>query len=255
MTDIALAVENLSYVYADGTAALTDINFAIRRGERVALVGANGAGKSTLQRHFNGLLQPSQGQVWVENLPVVPKHCGQIRQWVGMAFQNPDDQLFMPTVAEDIAFGLKNFGVPLSECPQLVEKALLAVDLDPSYYAHRYPEHLSGGEKKRVAIAGILALNPRILVLDEPSAQLDPQARKRLMALLQRLPVTQIIATHDLDLALELCDRTLVLHRGRLVYDGDTQTVMGDETFLQQRGLESPLSFRRPYCALKDGNN
>jgi len=250
--DYALTVENLSYIYADGTQALHDINFRIQPGERVALVGANGSGKSTLQRHFNGLLEPAQGRVWVENLPVMAQHFTQIRQWVGMVFQNPDDQLFMPTVAEDIAFGLKNFGTPQQDCEQKITEALWAVNLDPGKYAHRYPDRLSGGEKKRVAIAGILALNPRILVLDEPTAQLDPRARKKLMVLLQTLPITQIIATHDLDLALELCGRTLILNQGKLVYDGATQAVMADENFLHHQGLEAPLSFRRPYCYLTD---
>ncbi|MEB3227081.1 MAG: ABC transporter ATP-binding protein [Synechocystis sp.] len=250
MTEYALVVKDLGHVYADGTQALRGISLHIQPGERVALVGANGSGKSTLQRHINGLLSPSHGQVWVHDLPVISPHLAQIRQWVGMVFQNPDDQLFMPTVAEDIAFGLKNFGVPPQDWEAIVHNTLQAVDLDPNKYAHRYPDRLSGGEKKRVAIAGILALKPRILVLDEPTAQLDPRARRQLMALLQTLPTTQIIATHDLDLALDLCDRTLILSQGHLTYDGVTQTVMADETFLHRQGLETPLSFRRPYCDL-----
>lgn len=248
MSAYALVVENLGYIYPDRTEALTAISFSLAPGERVALVGANGSGKSTLQRHFNGLLSPSTGEVWVNGCPVRQQYFAQIRQWVGMVFQNPDDQLFMPTVAEDVAFGLQNFGIPKPQWPAIVNQALGAVNLAPEKYAHRFPDHLSGGEKKRVAIAGILALEPEILVLDEPSAQLDPRARLQLIKLLAGFSMTQIIATHDLDLALALCDRLLLLNQGRLVADGQTQTILANEPFLRRHGLEPPLSFRRPYC-------
>ena len=248
----ALQIQNLSYIYGDGNQALERISLKLMPGERVALVGANGSGKSTLQRQLNGLLTPTAGEIIVNGLPVIPAHYQQIRQWVGMVFQNPDDQLFMHTVAEDIAFGLRNFGVPAVDCPLLIDQALRSVGLDPDRFRARYPDHLSGGEKKRVAIAGILALTPLLLVLDEPTAQLDPRARRLLMALLQQLPYTQLIATHDLDLAITLCERTLILHQGQLVYDGCTQMAMMDGELLTRYGLELPLGLSRPYCSLAD---
>lgn len=247
-----LCVENLSYTYPDGTQALMDINIRIDNGEKVALIGANGSGKSTLQFHLNGLLQAQSGKVWVNQIAVMPANFTRIRAWIGLVFQNPDDQLFMPTVEEDIAFGPQNLGVKGLMLDRLVRDSLESVDLDPDYYLHRNPENLSGGEKKRVAIAGVLAMQPQILVLDEPSAQLDPRSRRQLIELLAQLPVTQLIATHDLDLALELCDRSLVLSRGHLVYDGSIWPLMADHAFLAHHALESPLSFARPYCNLKD---
>jgi len=247
-----LCVENLNYTYPDGTQALIDINIRINDGEKVALIGANGSGKSTLQFHLNGLLQAQSGKVWVNQSAVIPANFTRIRAWIGLVFQNPDDQLFMPTVEEDIAFGPKNLGVKGAILNRLVRDSLEAVNLDPDHYLHRNPEHLSGGEKKRVAIAGVLAMQPQILVLDEPSAQLDPRSRRQLIELLAQLPVTQLIATHDLDLALELCDRSLVLSRGHLVYDGSIWPLMADHAFLAHHALESPLSFARPYCNLKD---
>lgn len=246
----ALTVKNLSFHYCAGLPVLQNINFGIQPGERVALVGANGSGKSTLQRHLNGLLRPQSGQIYVDDCPVIPAHFPQIRQWIGLVFQNPDDQLFMPTVAEDVAFGLAALG--WDNIPQKVEQALQAVNLNPQIYGPRYPAHLSGGEKKRAAIAGILALQPRILVLDEPSGQLDPRSRRQLIALLSTLSGTQLIATHDLDLAWELCERTLLLHQGQLVYDGPTTALLANVALLHAYELEPPLSFRRPYCALGD---
>ncbi|MGL5034121.1 MAG: energy-coupling factor ABC transporter ATP-binding protein, partial [Microcystaceae cyanobacterium] len=170
----------------------------------------------------------------------------QIRSQVGLVFQNPDDQLFMPTVAEDIGFGLKNLGIGEPVLKERVAQSLGDVNLNPQLYGPRNPDHLSGGEKKRVAIAGVLAMRPEILVLDEPSAQLDPASRRELINLLRTLPITQLIATHDLDLVLDLCDRTLVLSQGHLVYDGPTMRLMSDSHFLTTHRLESPLSMQRP---------
>ena len=245
-------IYNLSYVYADGTHALKDVSLTIRPSERVALVGANGSGKSTLLMHFNGLLTPQVGQVIVGTLVVEPQNLKAIRNFVGLVFQNPDDQLFMPTVWEDITFGPLNQGVKGQELIDRATEAMQAVGLDPSAFGSRNANALSGGEKKRVAIAGVLAMHPQVLVLDEPSAQLDPRSRRQLIELLATLPLTQLIATHDLDLALELCDRTIVLNRGRLVYDGSTEGIMCNPELLAEHALEPPLSYSRPYCQLED---
>jgi cobalt/nickel transport system ATP-binding protein len=243
-------IENLSYIYPDGVRALTHISLQIKAGERVALVGANGSGKSTLLQHFNGILLPQEGEIVVGEHPMEPQHLKAIRNFVGLVFQNPDDQLFMPTVLEDIAFGPLNQGVQGDRLSHLCHHAMHSVGLDPDSFGSRNASNLSGGEKKRVAIAGVLAMKPEILVFDEPSAQLDPRSRRQLIELLQSLPQTQLIATHDLDLALELCDRTLVLSKGRLVYDGPSSDVFYDAKFLASHALEIPLSHSRPYCQL-----
>ncbi|WP_239651780.1 insulinase family protein [Neosynechococcus sphagnicola] len=245
-----ISIRQLSYSYGDGTPALQEINLAIKAGERVALVGANGSGKSTLLLHLNGIILPQQGEIVVGDWEIVPQHLRVIRNFVGLVFQNPDDQIFMPTVWEDITFGLLNQGLQGKTLKERALQAMVAVGLNPDTYGPRLANHLSGGEKKRVAIAGVLAMQPQILVLDEPSAQLDPRSRRQLIQLLQNLPLTLLVATHDLDLALELCDRTIVLSEGQVVYDGLTTAVMGEATFLAQHSLETPLSYSRPYCQL-----
>jgi cobalt/nickel transport system ATP-binding protein len=173
---------------------------------------------------------------------VKPCNFAVIRNFVGLVFQNPDDQLFMPTVWEDVAFGLMNQGLRGDELKTRVAEALVAVGLDVAKYRERLSHNLSGGEKKRVAIAGVLAMQPQVLVFDEPSAQLDPRSRRQLIQLLHTLPETQLIATHDLDLVLELCDRTVVLSEGKIVYDGATKKVLCDREFLLEHSLEMPLS-------------
>ncbi len=245
-------IENLSYTYPDGTLALKGINLSIKATERVALIGANGSGKSTLQLHLNGIIVPQEGQVVIGEWAVKPKNLREIRNFVGLVFQNPDNQLFMPTVWEDVAFGPMNLGLKDAQLKERVLQAMAAVDIDPEWYGQRNTDNLSGGEKKRIAIAGVLAMNPQVLVFDEPSAQLDPRSRRQLIQLLQTLPLTQLIATHDLDLALELCNRTVILSQGRVVYDGETEQVMSDPEFLLHHALESPLSYSRPYCNLTD---
>ncbi len=247
-----IAIYNLCYTYPDGTQALKNISLSIQANERVALIGANGSGKSTLQLHLNGIFLPQTGQIRVGQWEVNGRNLREIRNFVGLVFQNPDNQLFMPTVWEDVSFGPMNAGLRGHELQQCTIAAMEAVSIDPHAYGHRNPDNLSGGEKKRVAIAGVLAMQPQILVLDEPSAQLDPRSRRQLIDLLHQLSLTQLIATHDLDLALELCDRTLVLNQGEIVYDGETESVMSDRDFLEQHSLESPLSYRRPYCHLSD---
>lgn len=175
-----------------------------------------------------------------------------IRNFVGLVFQNPDNQLFMPTVWDDVTFGPKNRGWRDEELAERAKRAMRMVDIDPEYYGARNTENLSGGEKKQIAIAGVWAMNPQVLVLDEPSAQLDPRSRRQLIELLKDLSLTQLVATHDLDMALELCDRTVVLSQGQIVYDGETEKIMNNRDFLVQHSLESPLSYSRPYCLLED---
>lgn len=245
-----IEIKHLSYVYPDGTAALKDINLSLKATERVALVGANGSGKSTLLLHFNGLIIPQTGSIVVGELAMEPQNLKAIRNFVGLVFQNPDDQLFMPTVWEDVAFGPLNQGIKGHELEHRAAAAMKAVCLEPDHYGHRDASNLSGGEKKRVAIAGVLAMQPQVLILDEPSAQLDPRCRRELIHLLDSLPLTQLIATHDLDLALELCDRTVVLSQGSIVFDGSTERILGDSQLLEQYALELPLSYSRPYCQL-----
>ena len=237
-----ISIFNLSFTYADGIEALKGINLSIQAKERVALVGANGSGKSTLLLHLNGLLLSQVGKILVGEYEVIPKNLKFIRNFVGMVFQNPDDQIFMPTVGEDIKFGPMNQGIRGKNLDDRALQALNAVGLDPDLYQSRNANHLSGGEKKRVAIAGVLAMQPQVLVFDEPSAQLDPRSRRQLIQLLQTLPETQLIATHDLDLVLELCDRTIVLSDGKIVYDGNTKQVLSDREFLLAHSLEMPLS-------------
>lgn len=246
-----VSISCLSYAYVDGTQALREIDLSIKASEKVAIVGANGSGKSTLLLHLNGILLPQIGDITIGELPIVPQNLPAIRNFVGVVFQNPDDQIFMPTVWEDITFGVMNQGLRGQELTHRVQHAMQAVGLDVERYGSRLASNLSGGEKKRVAIAGVLAMQPQILVLDEPSAQLDPRARRQLIDLLANLPLTQIIATHDLDLALDLCSRTVVLSHGQIVYDGATAGVMHDPVFLEQHALEVPLSYCRPYCLIE----
>lgn len=248
----SVVIENLSFTYSDHTQALTGINLAISATERVALVGANGSGKSTLLLHLNGLILPQSGRVVIGQQEITPKNLKWIRNYVGLVFQNPDDQIFMPTVWEDLQFGPRNQGLNEDLIQTRCQQALQAVGLDPHLYSFRNAHNLSGGEKKRVAIAGVLAMHPQILALDEPSAQLDPRSRRQLIELLRPLSLTYLIATHDLDLALELCDRIVILSHGQIVKDGPTEEVLSNSETLEQYHLESPLSYSRPYCLLQD---
>ena len=247
-----IVIENLTYAYPDGTKALNNINLAIEAGERVALIGANGSGKSTLQLHLNGIILPQSGRIKVGEWWIDSDTLRDVRNFVGLVFQNPDNQLFMPTVWDDVTFGPKNRGWRDEDLAERAKRAMRMVDIDPEYYGARNTENLSGGEKKRIAIAGVLAMDPQVLVLDEPSAQLDPRSRRQLIELLKDLSLTQLVATHDLDMALELCDRTVVLSQGQIVYDGETEKIMNNRDFLVQHSLESPLCYSRPYCLLED---
>jgi cobalt/nickel transport system ATP-binding protein len=229
-------VRGLRYRYPDGHLALDGVDLSVAPGEKVALVGPNGAGKSTLLLHLNGILQ-GEGDVRVCGWPVGDGHLGEIRAAVGLVFQDADDQLFSPTVFEDVAFGPLYMGLPPEEVGRRVGSALLAVGMDDA--GPRVSHHLSSGEKKRVAIATVLAMEPEILVLDEPTAGLDPRARRGLIHLLSDLPQTMLVSTHDLRMVEELFPRTIVLDRGRVVADGPTSRLLGDADFLAQHGLEA----------------
>jgi len=238
-----IEIRNLSFVYPGGQPALNGINLTIKAGEKVAVVGPNGAGKSTLLLHLNGILGGSSahgvGQVRVGGVEVNARSVRQVRARVGLVFQNPDDQLFSPTVFEDVAFGPLNMGLAVDEVRVRVERALSAVAMVG--YEDRMPHHLSLGERKRVAIATVLSMEPDVLVLDEPSAGLDPRARRNLIALLRALPQTMLVATHDMRLVWALCPRTVVLDGGRVVADGATAELLTDKRLMERHGLEAPL--------------
>jgi cobalt/nickel transport system ATP-binding protein len=246
----ALDVRGLGYRYPDGTVALEDVAFSVEPGERVALIGPNGAGKSTLLLHLNGLLPeraaPSAA-VHVFGTPVSPPHLAAIRAQVGLLFQDPDDQLFCPTVWEDVTFGPQQMGLSGVALEARGTQALRAVGL--AGFEERLPHHLSRGEKRRVCLAGLLACDARLLALDEPTSDLDPRGRRELRALLESLPVAQIIATHDLELVVQLCPRVVVMDRGRVVAQGAAESLLSDETLMLEHGLERPhvLRHRHPH--------
>jgi len=244
----ALEVRNLSYRYADGTAALRDITFAVAEGERIGLIGPNGAGKSTLLLHLNGLLPEhasSSPAVHIFGTPVTEPHLAEIRARVGLLFQDPDDQLFCPTVWEDVAFGPQQLGLHGAELTARVSRALDQVGLNG--FDERLPHHLSRGEKRRVCLAGLLACEARLLALDEPTSDLDPRGRRELKAFLQSLPVVQVIATHDLELVVEICPRVIVLDQGGIVAEGPTVKLLSDEALMLAHGLERPHILRHSH--------
>ena len=243
-----LEVDKLSYRYPDGHEALHELSFRLQEGERVALIGPNGAGKSTLLLHLNGLLPdrpPPTPSIRVDGLPVVATELAEIRRRVGLLFQDPDDQLFCPTVWEDVAFGPQQLGLREPRLSQRVEESLGMVGL--AGFAQRLPHHLSRGEKRRVCLAGLLACDARLLVLDEPTSDLDPRGRRELMLLLLKLPVSQLIATHDLEFVVEICPRTIVLDGGRIIADGPTLELLNDEPLMAAHGLERPHILRHAH--------
>ena len=232
-----LAVKDLHFSYPDGHAALHGVSLKLCSGDKVALVGPNGAGKSTLMLHLNGILG-GHGEVEVSGQRLTRENLPAIRAMVGLVFQNPDDQLFSPTVFEDVAFGPLHMGLPETEVRARVDEALEAVRM--SSYRDRLSHHLSVGEKKRIAIATVLSMNPSLLILDEPSAGLDPRARRTLINLLRELPITMLVSTHDMKLVQELFPRTIVMDEGRVVADGLTRDILEDENLLTAHGLEKP---------------
>jgi cobalt transport protein ATP-binding subunit len=234
----SIEIEHLTYSYPDGHQALDDVSLRVEPGEKVALVGPNGAGKSTLILHLNGILAGS-GSVRVCGLYVAGANLGRVRAMVGLVFQSPEDQLFSPTVFDDVAFGPIYQGLPETAVRARVEEALAAVHMQE--YRHRVSHHMSVGEKKRIAIATVLSMKPEILVLDEPTAGLDPRARRALIQLLSELPLTMLISTHDLRLVHELFPRTVIMDEGRIVADGPTEDLLAREALLEAHGLEKPL--------------
>jgi cobalt/nickel transport system ATP-binding protein len=237
----AVHVQGLVYSYPDGSPALRGVDLDITAGERVAVLGPNGAGKTTLILHLNGILLPQAGEVAIGGMPVTKANFKEIRRRVGVVFQDPDDQLFMPTVRDDVAFGPANLGLPGDAVDARVQAALDAVGMDGS--GGRPPHHLSFGQRRRVALATVLAMDPQILVLDEPTSNLDPAARRDLADILVTLPVTAVIVTHDLPYALELCPRSVIINDGVIVADGPTRDVLGDAELMAANRLELPFGF------------
>ncbi|MCF6522270.1 energy-coupling factor ABC transporter ATP-binding protein [Streptomyces sp. JJ36] len=237
----SLDVRGLAYAYPDGHQALFGVDLTVRRGERVALLGPNGAGKTTLVLHLNGILTAGAGSVTVAGLPVAREHLAEIRRRVGIVFQDPDDQLFLPTVREDVAFGPATAGLRGAELEQRVQEALRRVGM--AKYADRPPHHLSFGQRRRVAVATVLAMRPEILVLDEPSSNLDPASRRELADILRDLDVTVLMVTHDLPYALQLCPRSVVLSEGVIAADGATRDLLCDEPLMREHRLELPFGF------------
>ena len=248
----SLEVSALHYAYPDGHQALHGVDLKVAAGERVALLGPNGAGKTTLVLHLNGIMPASNmpgasGAVAVGGKEIDPRDragLAEIRRRVGIVFQDPDDQLFLPTVAEDVAFGPANLGLRGAELAARVDDALAWVGM--SDVKSRAPHHLSLGQRRRVAVATVLAMNPELLVLDEPSSNLDPQARRELAEILLSLPVTMLMVTHDLPYALQLCERSVVLNEGKIVADGPTREILADTELLARHRLELPYGFVVP---------
>lgn len=235
--------KDVFFRYPDGTEALKGVNFRITHGESVGVVGANGAGKSTLLQHMNGCLMPTQGTVTIGDLALTAKTRKEIRKKVGIVFQNPDDQLFMPTVFDDVAFGPLNLGLDEAHVRERVDKALARVN--GLALRDKPPHHLSAGQKSSVAIASVMAMEPDILALDEPAANLDPRSRRSLIVFLKTFTHSKMIASHDLDMILDVCERCIVIGDGRVVADGPAAEILSNRTMLEENSLELPLSLQR----------
>jgi len=242
MNPPALDVRNATYRYPDGTCAIEDVSFSIAPNEAVALVGPSGAGKTTLMLCIVGFLRLAGGDIHVKELQVGKKNLRQVRRDVGMIFQNADDQLFMPTLYEDVAFGVLNRGMEPDDLDRKVRKAL--ADRGLSGLEEKFPGHLSGGQKRLASLAGVLIMEPGILLLDEPSSNLDPKSRRQLIQQLDDLENSRVLASHDLEMVLDLCTRVLVLNRGRLVAEGDPAQILADTKLMESCNLEVPHSLQ-----------
>jgi cobalt/nickel transport system ATP-binding protein len=242
MSHHILEFNDVRFRYPDGTEALKGVSFRITHGESVGIVGANGAGKSTLLLHMNGHLLPTSGNVTIGEVPLRKETRPQIRRKVGVVFQNPDDQLFMPTVFDDVAFGPLNLGLPPDRVRERVQKALRQVNA--LGLSDKPPHHLSGGQKSAVAIATVIAMEPDILVMDEPAASLDPKSRRAVIGLLNSFAHSKIVASHDLDLILDVCVRCIVIRDGAIVADGAASAILSDATLLSENNLELPLTLQ-----------
>jgi cobalt/nickel transport system ATP-binding protein len=242
----AIEVERLAFAYPDGRQALFGVNFTVAKGERVALLGPNGAGKTTLVLHLNGILGSvaggaGAGRIRIGGTDLHREHLSEVRRKVGLVFQDPDDQLFMPTVRDDVAFGPANLDLSGTALEERVHEALVAVGMQD--HAAVAPHHLSFGQRRRVAVATVLAMRPEVLVLDEPSSNLDPASRRELADILTGLDVTLLMVTHDLPYALQLCERSLLMDGGRIVADGSTRDLLADNDLMTAHRLELPYAF------------
>lgn len=247
MSHHKLEVKSMNFSYPDGHEAIRNLSFTIHHGEAVGIIGANGAGKSTLLMLLMGVIFPDKGEVLVGDVHVTKKTLPMIRQRLGMVFQNPDDQLFMTTVYDDVAFGPRNYKLDEHEVEERVMKALEVVGI--AHLKDRAPFKLSGGEKRAAAIAAVLSMQPDVLIMDEPTAALDPKSRRRLIAMLNSFEHTKIITSHDLDLVLDTCSRIIIIKEGELVADGETAAILSNEELLSNCGLELPLSIQNcPIC-------
>lgn len=247
MSHHKLETRNLHFSYPDGQEAVKDMSFTITHGEAVGIIGSNGAGKSTLLMLLMGILFPDKGEVLVGDIHVTKRTLPMIRQRLGMVFQNPDDQLFMPTVYDDVAFGPRNYKLEEKEVEARVEKALDMVGI--SHLKYRAPYKLSGGEKRSAAIAAVLSMEPDILIMDEPTSALDPKSRRRVINLLKSFSHTKIITSHDLDMVYETCNRVIVVKEGKVAADGATASILSNEELLDSCGLELPFALQScPVC-------
>lgn len=258
MTNIQLSTENLSFTYPDGTRALKNINIEIEKGEKVAIIGPNGAGKSTLFSHFNGLTEPTSGCVKIEGKPISfeKDELLKVRQKVGIVFQDPNDQLFAPTVKEDIAFGPMNLGLSYDEVEKRVEDALKMVGMEN--YEDKTPHHLSGGQQKRIAIAGIIAMKPELMILDEPTAGLDPGGVEKVLNILNQLNeegMTLIISSHDIDMISKYADKIFVLYNGEIIESGNKNKIFSDMELLKKAHLRTPITTEILYNLKESGLN
>lgn len=258
MTNIQLSTENLSFTYPDGTPALKNINIEIEKGEKVAIIGPNGAGKSTLFSHFNGLTEPTSGCVKIEDKPISfeKDELLKVRQKVGIVFQDPNDQLFAPTVKEDIAFGPMNLGLSYDEVEKRVEDALKMVGMEN--YEDKTPHHLSGGQQKRIAIAGIIAMKPELMILDEPTAGLDPDGVEKVLNIMNQLNeegMTLIISSHDIDMISKYADKIFVLYNGEIIESGNKNKIFSDMELLKKAHLRTPITTEILYNLKESGLN
>jgi cobalt/nickel transport system ATP-binding protein len=250
MSHHKIEVKSINYKYADGHEAIRDMSFCIHHGESVGIIGANGAGKSTMLMLLMGIVFPNKGQILVGDVQVTKKTLPAIRQRLGMVFQNPDDQLFMPRVYDDIAFGPRNFGLDEKAVESRVMKALDMVGI--VHLKDRAPFKLSGGEKRSAAIASVLSMEPDVLIMDEPSDALDPKSRRRVIRLLEGFEHTKIITSHDLDMILEICNRVIVIKNGSIAADGSAKEILSNAELLDECGLELPFSLQNcPICNSK----
>lgn len=258
MTNIQLSTENLSFTYPDGTQALKNINIEIEKGEKVAIIGPNGAGKSTLFSHFNGLTEPASGCVKIEGKAISfeKDELLKVRQKVGIVFQDPNDQLFAPTVKEDIAFGPMNLGLSYGEVEKRVEDALKMVGMEN--YEDKTPHHLSGGQQKRIAIAGIIAMKPEIMILDEPTAGLDPDGVEKVLNIMNQLNkegMTLIISSHDIDMISKYADKIFILYNGEIIESGNKNKIFSDMELLKKAHLRTPITTEILYNLKESGLN